>query len=85
MRVAPLTIMTILDLENLESSVGKFSLVDLLSDYTRACPDRVRSLHNFMALSQYADKIKPSCNLRDRSEQLMREAKRALFPPRTQQ
>lgn len=49
--VAPLTVMTIEDLENLESSVEHFRLVDLLRDY--ACTttkDGVRpSLHDFMA------------------------------------
>jgi hypothetical protein len=49
-RVAPLTIMTVQDLKNLEKSIGHFSLADLLASYTpRECPDRVRPLHDFIA------------------------------------
>src|ERR1700738_1829999 len=42
-RVAPLTDMTIQDLENLERSVESFSFAKLLEDYSRECPDRMRS------------------------------------------
>lgn len=52
--------MTIGDLENLETSVAEFGLRDLLRDYTRDCSDRMRSLHQFMAMSFYATKLKPS-------------------------
>ena len=36
MRVAPLILLTVEDLENLESSVGRFSLAELLRDYHRS-------------------------------------------------
>jgi hypothetical protein len=49
--VAPLTIMTVGDLENLETPTASFAMRDLLQDYTRECPDRMRSLHQFMATS----------------------------------
>jgi hypothetical protein len=49
--VAPQTIMTVQDLENLEKSIGHFSLADLLGSYARDCPDRMRSLPNFIASS----------------------------------
>ena len=68
------------DLENLESSVGQFGVAQLLADYDSACPDRVRSLNNFIALSSYADKIHPSANLIARSENLIGEAKTAVYP-----
>lgn len=42
---------------SLEKSIGAFSFVSLLDDYTRECPDRLRSLHNFIAFPAYADKI----------------------------
>ena len=58
--VRPLTVMTIQDLENLEGSVNAFSFVRLLDDYAQECPDRVRSLHNFIAFSAYGPKILPS-------------------------
>ena len=38
-RVMPLTVMTIADLENLESSIGQFSTRRLLTDYAAAYPD----------------------------------------------
>ena len=63
-RVMPLTVMTIADLENLESSVDQFSMRQLLTDYAAAHPDGIVSLHNFMACDpRYADKLKPSAQL----------------------
>jgi len=47
--IAPLTVMTVDNLEILEGSVGKFGLCELLKDYSRECTDRFVSLHNFMA------------------------------------
>ncbi len=56
--MAPLTVMTIDDLEILESSLREFSLCDLLKDYSHECPDRYLSLHNFMASSRnYSSKF----------------------------
>lgn len=78
--VAPLTVMTIHDLENLERSIEGFSLLGLLADYARECPDRLRSLHNYITSSPYAKKLL-------RNEQLMNECfsvldllKAELFP-----
>jgi DNA-binding Xre family transcriptional regulator len=79
-RVAPLTVITIKELEHLESSVDKFSLRNLLADYTKACPDRVRSLHNFMAYSDYGKKIAPSAKLIEASTVIVERAQRELFP-----
>jgi hypothetical protein len=78
--VAPLIIMTVGDLENLEASTASFAMRDLLRDYTRECPDRMRSLHQFMATSPYAARLKPSQRVRDASEQLMRRMQTGLFP-----
>jgi hypothetical protein len=79
-RVAPLTIITIQDLENLERSIKGFSFMDLLRDYDRECPDRMRSLHNFLAFSGYAGKIVPSDFLIDRSVSVLDLLKAELFP-----
>jgi len=78
--VHPLTIMTIGDLENLESSVTEFGFRDLLCDYTRDCPDRMRSLHQFMATSSYATKLKPTERVAEASEEVMRRMRAGLFP-----
>ena len=79
-RVAPLTVMTIEDLENLERSVSNFSLVNLLDDYSRDCPDRMRSLHNYMAFSTYAEKILPSDFLRNASFEMIDAMRQEMFP-----
>jgi hypothetical protein len=79
-RVAPLTVMTIQDLENLERSVESFSFVKLLEDYSRECPDRMRSLHNYLAFSDYAKKIMPSGFLIDASIGILDLLQKELFP-----
>jgi hypothetical protein len=72
--------MTIQDLENLEKSINNFSLVELLEDYSRECPDRMRSLHNFIAFSGYGAKIRPSDFLMDASIGIHDVLIRELFP-----
>lgn len=78
--VRPLTVMTIQDLENLEASVNAFSFVDLLGDYSRECPDRMRSLHNFIAFSSYGTKILPSPSLIEASTGIITALLQELFP-----
>jgi hypothetical protein len=78
--VRPLTVMTIQDLENLEQSVNSFSFVQLLDDYTRECPDRMRSLHNFIAFSHYGPKILPSPSLIEASVGIVDALRQELFP-----
>jgi hypothetical protein len=77
--VAPLTVMTIEDLESLESSVEKFSFVELLAAYTRACRDRMQSLHNYMAFSDYGRRIVPSRYLMESSSEILDVLERELF------
>jgi hypothetical protein len=80
-RVMPLAIMSIADLENLESSVVEFGMRQLLADYAEAHPEGLVSLHNFMVYDErYADKLKPSAQLIADSERLIRLAQRELFP-----
>jgi hypothetical protein len=79
-RVAPLTVMTIQDLESLEKSIDNFSLLDLLEDYSSECPDRMRSLHNYIAFSSYGAKIKPSDFLMEASIGIHDVLIRELFP-----
>jgi hypothetical protein len=80
-RVMTLAIMTIADMENLESSVTEFGMQQLLADYADAHPEGLVSLHNFMVHDErYADKLKPSAQLMADSERLIRLAQRELFP-----
>jgi hypothetical protein len=79
-RVAPLTLMTIDDLENMESSVEQFSMCQLLADYSRECPDRLRSLHNYIAFSDYGAKVLPSGELIKSSMDLIQRVQQQFFP-----
>lgn len=79
-RIAPLTVMTVDDLENMESSSANFSMCSLLRDYTRECPDRLRSLHNFIVYSAYGSKILPSSELIRGATELIDEVRRRFFP-----
>lgn len=50
--VTPVIVLSIEDLEDLETSIEHFSLRELLSSYSYSCPDRVTSLRNFVAISK---------------------------------
>lgn len=80
LRVHPLTVMTISDLEILETSVNEFGLRELLAAYTQAYPDRTTSLHNFIATSSYASKILANTTLLKVADDLMEATQSRLFP-----
>jgi hypothetical protein len=48
-------------------------------DYARECPDRVRSLHNFIVFSDHASKILPSRSLIDASANIIKTLVAELF------
>jgi len=80
-RVAPLTVMAIDLLESLETSIEHFRLVDLLRDYTVSSPDRLVSLHNFIAASPtYKDKMYASKSMAGKSLEVLNETMRRIFP-----
>jgi hypothetical protein len=81
--VSQLTVITVQDLEHLESSVGPFSLREFLLDYTNESHGGVRSVHNYMAFSKYRETVKPSAALMKRATELLEHARRVLFPPET--
>jgi hypothetical protein len=83
--VHPLIVLTVGELENLTSSVEQFSLREFLGAYSRRHPDRMRSVHDFMARSEFAEKIRPSQIVRDESERFMDIVKAELFPPKPQE
>lgn len=82
--IRPLIVMTIQDLENLEGGVaaGAISLARLLSDYVKEIRDvdPLCSLHNFIAHSQYASRMKPSPVVLAKSLETVDRAKAVLFP-----
>ena len=79
-RVAPLIVLTIEDLENLESSVGRFTLAELFRDYHYVSPDRMISFQRFLVGSKYAALIKPSSKVRAEAEAQMDAVSKSLFP-----
>jgi hypothetical protein len=80
LRIAPLIIMTIDDLENLETSIEHFGLRDLLADYSTKCPDRLTSLHNFIAFSEYGKKMYHSRSVASKASEILKETQEAVFP-----
>jgi hypothetical protein len=78
-RVENLTIMTIHDLENKESSDG-FSMTELLSAYVAEASGGMVSLHNFMARdSRFNAKVRPSETLIRESAAEIEELRKRLF------
>ena len=80
LRVAPLIIMTVEDLEDLETSIEYFGLRDLFADYTRDCADRLTSLHNFMAFSDYKDKMYHSRSAASKALEILKKTQERVFP-----
>jgi hypothetical protein len=80
--IAPPTVMTIDDLENLASSVERFSLVDLLRDYVNSTPPGTRaSLHDFMAMGGNPKyRVLPSKELAERAIKALEATFRLMFP-----
>jgi hypothetical protein len=78
--IAPLIVMTIDDLECLETSLCKYTLVDLLKAYLTTTPDRVESLSNFMAGNSEQFPRYRSESLISGSEALCEESIRRVFP-----
>ena len=79
-RIAPLILMTVEDLENLETSVEHFALRDFLADYSRYCRDRLMSLHDFIAYSPYAKQFRHNQTMVDKGLEILRKTGEALFP-----
>lgn len=79
LRIAPLTVVTIDDLENLETSIEHFAFRDLLSDYSKSCPDRMTSLNNFIASSKYGQQMYHSRNLSAAGLEILDKVGRLVF------
>ena len=82
LQIAPLIVMTIEDLENLETSLEHFGLRELLNDYSQACVDRLVSLHNYIATSNYAKKIYHSRWLAGKLKDIAEKTMVAVFQKR---
>jgi hypothetical protein len=80
LRIAPLIIMTVDDLENFEVSIEHFAFRDLLSAYSQHSPDRLMSLHNFIAVSAFKNHIYQNKTLAAAGFKILEEAKESVFP-----
>lgn len=78
-RIKPLILMTIEDLENLETSIEHFGFKKLLEDYSSECKDRIVSLHNFISLSSYSKKIYHNKWLAGKAMNILDKTKAAIF------
>jgi hypothetical protein len=83
--IAPLTLMTIDDFELLETSTRYFALEALLADYTKAVPDRMTTLHNFIAMTEpYHSQLRGSVRL-ERYKAALGKKIMALIPTDVQE
>ncbi len=80
LEVALPIIITIDELENLEASIEHFGFRDMLSDYSISCPDRLVTLHNFIASSPYNKQLYQSKNVANSSIEIVNKSKKAFFP-----
>jgi hypothetical protein len=84
--IAPLTIMTVDTLENLEASIKNFSLTQLLHDYFAFCDANFRdadddlSLPEFIRISDYAQKMDYRGRVATKALELFDESKQMLLP-----
>ncbi|HKM77707.1 MAG TPA: hypothetical protein VJZ03_01410, partial [Candidatus Bathyarchaeia archaeon] len=78
--VAPLIVITIDDMECLESSLTTFTLIDLLNAYSKATPDRMVSLNNFLAVNSIQFPLIHNKNLAAGCETILNECMRLVFP-----
>jgi hypothetical protein len=79
-QVAPLTVMTIHDLENIDSS-ETFHMRELLTAYVARSDGGMISLHNFMATDpDFKLKVRPSEALMRKSQEFLDQMQLALFP-----
>ena len=80
LQVAPLIVMTVDDLENLETSIEHFGFRDLLAEYSRSCSDRLTSLHDFIALSEYSQQMYHNRTLAAKGIEILDKSREAILP-----
>lgn len=82
-QVHPLIVMTIDDVEHLVSGVESLSLMEFLRAYSAADPDRIGSVHNFIAGSGYMNQVRSSPFLAAAFDELMQAVREELGPETT--
>jgi hypothetical protein len=79
-RVHPLIVLTIDDLEQLISGIESLSLMEFLRAYSTDDPDRMSSVHNFIAGSNYLNQVRPSPFLEEAFDEMMQAVRDELAP-----
>lgn len=79
LRVAPLIIMTVDDLENLETSIEHFGFRELLFAYSQRVPDRMMSLHNFLAFSEFSKHLYHNRKIAEAGLEILDKVKEKVF------
>lgn len=79
LRVTPLIVLTVDDLENLETSIEHFGFRDVLSSYSHLCPDRSASFHNFLASSAFKGKIYANKSIAAAGLDILEKVKMKVF------
>ena len=79
-QVHRLIILTIGDLEHLVFGIEAMSLREFLHAYSIADPDRISSVHNFIAGSKYLNEVRSSPVLEDVSKEFIQVVRAELFP-----
>jgi len=77
--VHPLIVMTVGDLENLETSSEHFAMADILRDYSNHHSDRNISLHDYMATSRYSGSLLHSRSLAEAGMEVLRRVETEVF------
>lgn len=79
-RVAHLIVLTLDDLEMLETSSNHFAIIECLREYAASCLDRMTSFHNFLRTSRFRPLLRYNAWLAERAEGLLGRARTRLFP-----
>jgi hypothetical protein len=79
-QVAHLSVLTVDDIEMLETSIEYFALLDCLEDYAAASPDRLTSFYNFLLGSRFREKLRYSRSLLSKRDQMLDAMIARLFP-----
>lgn len=79
-RIAHLIVLTLDDLETLETSSNKFAIIDCLREYAAACPDRMVSVHNFLAASRFRPLLRHNAWLAERFTEILNRSMKRILP-----
>lgn len=79
--VEPLIVMTVDDIEKVETSIEAFGFRELLKDYSDNDPCRLGTLRDHLqASAKYKGRLVPNRSLVDKTNEILRLAADALFP-----